>query len=180
MASYAILKSDIIKVSADAIVYSANTNLMKGSGISRAVFMAAGDMELMQALRRFGQLPEGEAIITSGYKLPAKYLIHTVTPKYYKQQEGNVALFSQCFFSCLSAAARSNVKTLAVPFIGCGNHGWPLADAVGIMVDTIHWVLERHPEFSIKRVIFVAYDDKQLEVLKRYMAFKKLACELME
>ena len=174
MTVYSVFKSNITRVTADAVVYSANTHLIKGSGMCKDVFNAAGEQELTDALEPYGELPEGEALITSGYNLPAKYLIHTVTPIYYTLQDKNVEIFSYCFVNCLKKAAEHKLKNIAFPCIGCGNHGWPVIEAIRIMVDTISWVLARHPEYGIDKIIFVAYDERQEYELKSYLKIKRL------
>lgn len=167
MVKFTVHKANIINVSADAIVYSANASLKKGSGMSKAVFNAAGEYKLLADLHQFGgHLNEGEAVITRGFDLAAGHIIHTVVPKYYIEREGKYADFSMCFVNSLKVANEHGIKVLAVPCIGTGISGWPLEEAVAIAQDTLMWTLQNHGEYSIKRIMLIGYDDKQYEVLR--------------
>lgn len=166
MVKFTVHKAKIVNVAADAIIYSANADLTKGTGMSKDVFNAAGEYKLISDLRQYrGRLNEGEAVITRGFDLAAGHIIHTVVPKYYIEREGKYADFSMCFVNSLKVANDRNIKILAVPCIGTGASGWPLEECISICLDTLMWTLQNHGEYSIKRIMLIAYDDKQYEML---------------
>lgn len=168
MLKVTVHKANITSVSADAIVFSANRNLIKGSGMSKQVFNAAGEDKMLSDLKQYhAPLPEGEAVITRGFDLPANYIIHTVVPKYYIEREGKIADFSMCFVNSLKIANEKHCKILAIPCLGVGINGWPLEEAVSICLDTVLWTMANHGEYSIKRIMLIAFDDEQYECFKK-------------
>jgi len=173
MAIYQIFKSNITRVTADAIAYSANINLSKGSGISRNIFNGAGERDLLNELK--GNIPvDGDAIITKGYALPARYIIHAVIPYYDKEKENVIPLFSLCIVNTLKVALEKGVKSFAIPCLGTGSRGWNLDISVRIIADTIKWVLDNHPEYSLEKVIFVASNMEQQQALETYLRVKHM------
>lgn len=168
MIKFTVHKANLINVSADAIVNSVNHRLIKGSGMSKAVFEVAGEDNLLKELSKYGgNLDDGQAVVTKGYNLPSRYIIHTVVPSYYIERAGKVANFSMCFVNVLALANEKKVKTLAVPCLGAGINGWPLEEAVSICLDTLMWTLQNHGEYSIKHIMLIAYDDKVYECFKK-------------
>lgn len=168
MVKFTVHKANIINVTADVIINSVNHRLIKGSGMSKAVFEAAGEDTLTNELRKYGcNLNDGQAVITKGINLPAGYIIHTVVPSYYIERAGKVADFSMCFVNMLALANEKKVKTLAVPCLGTGINGWPLEEAISICLDTLMWTLQNHGEYSIKHIMLIAYDDKVYECFKK-------------
>ena len=128
---YLILKNSITDIKCDAVVNSANQYLIKGSGICKSIYEMAGEEDLNKYLEHADSLTEGECIATPGFNLPAKYIFHVLTPKYYIKNNRNIEKFSQCYASILQAAEYYRCETIAIPCIGTGHHGWP---AVGFVL----------------------------------------------
>ena len=157
-----ILISDITKIATDAIVNSANTALIKGSGICKAIYEAAGEAQLNNCLSQQAKLETGTALVTSAFNLPAHYIIHTVTPKHFLPNNRKYAQLASCYISILKAATYYKLKTIAIPCLGTGHHGWPLKEAAEIAISTIQWYLSRHIDTSIEKIIFVCYNEEQV------------------
>lgn len=172
--SYQVCKSNITRVVAEAIVYSAEDNLSRGKGMSKDIFTIAGEYELKDAVKNIKPLVPGEVAITSAYKLPARNLIHAIIPKYDLNCEDLQTIMSYCFVNCLIEAARNNVRSIAIPVMGTGQKGWPVGESVRIMIDTVKWVLDRHPDCSIGKVIFVAFDKETQQELMLYCRVKHI------
>lgn len=168
MIEYLVTQGDITKDPSDAIVNSANRYLIKGSGICKKIYDGAGEANLDKCL--LGKaIAEGECIVTSAFNLPAKYIFHILTPKYYIQNDKNVELLSLCYSAILAAANQYNCRSIAIPCIGVGHHGWPLDIASVIAMDTLGWVYNRlYSQSSIEKITFCCYTQQQ------YLAYKKL------
>ena len=128
-----IIQADITKIKADAIVNAANSSLLGGGGVDGAIHRAAGP-ELLAECKTLGGCPTGEARITKGYNLPAKYVIHTVGPVY-RGLPGDSELLSQCYRNSFKLAAEKNIKTIAFPAISCGIYGYPIEEACKIALE---------------------------------------------
>lgn len=159
-----ILKGDITRMEVEAIVNAANSRLLGGGGVDGAIHRAAGP-ELLEECRALGGCPTGEARITKGYRLPARYVIHTVGPIYRGRPE-DARLLASCYRSSLSLAAEHGLGSLAFPAISCGIYGYPLADASRIAVDTTLASLTDHP--VIDRVVFVLFSEEDRQVYEDY------------
>ncbi|MEK6303866.1 MAG: O-acetyl-ADP-ribose deacetylase [Acidobacteriota bacterium] len=151
-----LLKADITTLEVDAIVNAANSSLLGGGGVDGAIHRAAGP-ELLAECKTLRGCPTGQAKITLGYKLPAKYVIHTVGPVWQGGGRGEAELLSSCYLSSLRLAIEHGVKTIAFPAISCGVYGYPVEQACEIAVrETADFLTG---EASIERVIFVCFGD---------------------
>ncbi len=170
MSKIEIIQGDITKQEVDAIVNAANCSLLGGGGVDGAIHRAAGP-ELLAECRGLNGCKTGEAKITRGYKLPAKYVIHTPGPVWHGGTKYEPELLSACYISCLELASEYGCKTVDFPSISTGVYRFPLDRASKIAIGTISDFLKFHPE--IERVRMVCFDartkeyyDKALESLK--------------
>jgi O-acetyl-ADP-ribose deacetylase (regulator of RNase III) len=159
-----IQKGDITKFKVDAIVNAANTSLLGGGGVDGAIHRAAGP-ELLEICRKLNGCSTGEAKITPGFKLPAKYVIHTVGPVWGGGNRNEDELLANCYRNSLSRAHENNVKTIAFPSISTGAYRFPLERATRIAVKEVNDFLEKHP--AIEKVIFVCFDDRAYETYEK-------------
>lgn len=152
-----IQKDDITKLKVDAIVNAANTTLLGGGGVDGAIHSAAGP-ELLEECKTLGNCPTGEAKITLGYQLRAKYVIHTVGPVWNGGTVNEDNLLANCYKNSLKIAAENGIKIIAFPAISTGVYHFPLERAVKIAINETKSFLQNNsiPE----RVIFVCFDDK--------------------
>jgi len=157
-----IKQGDITRLTVDAIVNAANTSLRGGGGVDGAIHRAAGP-ELLKECKTIGGCPTGEARITKGYRLPAKYVIHTVGPIYRGRPSDSQQLLS-CYRNSLELAVQHRVSSIAFPAISCGVYGYPITDASRIAIDTTARFLENHA--SIEQVIFVLFSSDDADVYR--------------
>ena len=144
------LRADITTLELDAIVNAANESLLGGGGVDGAIHRAAGP-ELVDECRTLGGCPTGEARITKGYRLPARFVIHTVGPAWHGGDRGEAELLASCYRNCLALAVANGVKTIAFPAISCGIYGYPNDEAARIAMREISAFLDRDP--SIEKVV---------------------------
>ena len=156
MAKIEILRGDITKQEVDAIVNAANTTLLGGGGVDGAIHRAAGP-ELLAECRTLGGCKSGESKITRGYRLPARFVIHTVGPIWRGGTHGEPETLANCYRNSLQVAVENGIKTIAFPAISCGAYGYPLLEAAQIAVKTTREFLIG--EDKIDKVIFVLWSD---------------------
>ena len=141
---YTIIRQDITKMRVDAIVNAANTNLRQGGGVCGAIFQAAGAGSLRAACERLAPIAVGEAVITPGFGLPAKYIIHTAGPVYVDGRQGEEAQLKACYQSSLRLAAENGYESIAFPLISSGIFGYPKREALQAATAAIREFLEGH------------------------------------
>jgi len=159
-------QADITKLKVDAIVNAANTSLLGGGGVDGAIHRAAGP-ELLEECKAIGGCPTGEARITKGYNLPAKYVIHTVGPVY-KGTKQDSQYLTNCYQNSLRLAVKNQIVSIAFPAISCGVYGYPIKDACRIAVDTTCNFMKTNE--LIKKVTFILFSTEDLKIYSDYMA----------
>jgi O-acetyl-ADP-ribose deacetylase (regulator of RNase III) len=151
-----ILRGDITKLEVDAIVNAANTTLLGGGGVDGAIHGAAGS-ELLAECRTLGGCEPGKAKITGAYRLPARFVIHTVGPIWHGGKHGEERTLADCYRNSLKLAVENEIKTIAFPAISCGAYGYPIEEAAHIAFKTTRDFLGTNDE--IKKVIFVVWGE---------------------
>ena len=169
MPNIEIILGDITRQSVDAIVNAANCSLLGGGGVDGAIHRAAGP-ELLAECRTLHGCETGKAKITGGYRLPAKYVIHTPGPVWHGGGYGEAELLASCYRSCLELASQNGCETVDFPSISTGVYHFPLEKAAEIAIGTIAAYLREHPE--IRRVRMVCFDTRTKDFYDR--ALEKL------
>lgn len=149
-----IQTADITTLPVDAIVNAANTTLLGGGGVDGAIHRAAGP-DLLAACRTLGGCPTGQAKITPGFRLPARFVIHTPGPIWHGGGDGEPALLASCYRESLRLAIAHDVQTIAFPAISCGVYGYPIPEAARIAIRTTADVLRTND--TIRQVIFACF-----------------------
>lgn len=150
-----IVQGDITKLDLDAIVNAANTTLLGGGGVDGAIHRTAGS-ELLAECRTLGGCQAGEAKITRGYRLAARFVIHTVGPVWRGGKHGEPETLANCYRNSLQLAVENGIKTIAFPAISCGAYGYPISDAARIAVKATRDFLASKDR--IDKVIFALWD----------------------
>lgn len=159
-----LLKGDITKLNGDAIVNAANTSLLGGGGVDGAIHRAAGP-ELLKECRALGGCKTGDAKITKGYKLPVKWVIHTVGPVWHGGGNEEDKSLANCYRNSLRLAVENNIKTVAFPCISTGVYGFPKERAANIAVRQTKDLLKNNK--TIERVVFVCFDEESFQIYQR-------------
>ena len=162
-----VVRGDLTKLAVDAIVNAANTTLLGGGGVDGAIHRAAGP-ELLDECKTLGGCRPGDAKITRGYLLPARFVIHTVGPVWSGGNRGEPETLANCYCNSLRVARENDVHTIAFPAISCGAYRYPIADAARIAVETTRQFLREND--SISEVIFVVSTDEIESAYQRLLA----------
>jgi O-acetyl-ADP-ribose deacetylase (regulator of RNase III) len=153
-----VRRGDITTEKVDAIVNAANSTLLGGGGVDGAIHRAAGP-ELLAYCRSLGGCPTGEARITPGFRLPARWVIHTVGPVWRGGQRGEDGLLDSCYRQSFRQAASHDVRSLAFPMISTGAYRFPIERACGIAVRAVLDGLACHPSIELVRLVCFSEDD---------------------
>jgi O-acetyl-ADP-ribose deacetylase len=152
-----VVRGDITKQEVDAIVNAANSSLLGGGGVDGAIHRAAGP-ELLAECRTLGGCAPGEAKGTSGHRLAARYVIHTVGPVWHGGNRGEAETLAACHTNALALADELGCRSVAFPAISTGIYGYPIAEAAAVAVTATQEALERHPWIELVR--FVVFNDE--------------------
>lgn len=159
---------DITKQQVEAIVNAADPKLLGGGGVDGAIHQAAGP-RLLDECRALGGCAFGEAKITGGYELPARYVIHAVGPIYHQHRQHAPMLLASAYRSCLELADQHQIRSIAFPAISCGAYGYPLEPAARIAISAIREYLQDHPDTAIEEVRLISFDEQTAEVYRRLL-----------
>ena len=167
MTELSACQADITQLRVDAIVNAANQTLLGGAGVDGAIHRAAGP-QLLEACRQLGGCPTGEARITPGFKLPARFVIHTVGPVWHGGDRDESALLASCYRESLALADAHQLRSIAFPAISTGNYGFPIEQASTIAITSVREAL--HAAASIKQVIFCCFSRRDLQIYQQLLA----------
>ncbi len=167
-----IIRNDIVKMPVDAIVNAANTSLKMGGGVCGAIFSAAGDEKLQAECDSIGKCEVGEAVITSGYGLPARFIIHTVGPVWQGGTSDEALLLHNCYINSMTLALQNKCESIAFPLISSGIYGYPKDRALQIAISSIGEFLLNH-EMTVYLVVYdkkaFALSEKLFSAIEKYI-----------
>ena len=161
-----IVEGDITQLKVDAIVNAANTRMLGGGGVDGAIHRAAGP-ELLEECRTFGGCETGEAKITRGYRLPAKYVIHAVGPVWHGGDRGEPELLRGCYRNSLRLAVENGLQSIAFPSISTGVYGYPIKEATHVALTETKAYLEK--EATIEKIIFACYPPENAAIYHKLL-----------
>ena len=165
-----VIQGDITRLEVDAIVNAANNSLLGGGGVDGAIHRAAGP-KLLDECRKIGGCPTGEARITKGYNLPARYVIHTVGPIYHRMDPFQAErLLTLCYQNSLRLALEYQLSSIAFPAISCGVYGYPIKQACRIAVDTSMGFIQENNE--IKKATFALFSTDDKKIYQDYLSIR--------
>jgi len=165
-----LLQGDITKLNVDTIVNAANSSLMGGGGVDGAIHRAGGPSileECKKIITKQGSCPTGEAVITTGGNLPAKYVIHSVGPVWSGGKKNEAEKLANCYKNSLQLAIDNGIKTIAFPNISTGIYGYPKKEAAEIAVSTVKEFFQNNNVIS--KVIFVCFDEENFQIYQQLL-----------
>jgi len=168
-----VLKGDITTIELDAIVNAANNSLLGGGGVDGAIHRAGGPaiLEACKAIRATqGELRTGEAVMTTGGNLPAKYVIHTVGPVWHSGRQQEELLLHNCYRKSLALADAQDITSIAFPNISTGVYGYPKDKAARVAIEAVRSYFEEHTTSNIKYVAFVCFDDENYKLYQELVS----------
>lgn len=169
-----MVEGDITRQAVDAIVNAANSSLLGGGGVDGAIHRAAGP-ELLAECRMLGGCPTGEAKITQGYRLPARWVIHTVGPIWHGGEQGEDALLASCYRKSLELAEAHGARTIAFPSISTGAYGFPLERAARVAVGAIGRYLSEKGDgqvSALEKIYLVCFGRESFEIHQQALEFR--------
>lgn len=164
-------KGDITKLNVDCIVNAANTELSAGSGVCGAIYDAAGFDDMSRACSAVGGCETGEAIITPGFNLPAKYVVHAVGPVYDARNSNMPELLKSAYLQSLWLAEENGAKSIAFPLISTGVYGYPKREAINIALEAIE-AYQDESSTPVQEIIICTFNDRDTALLQLYLDYK--------
>lgn len=166
-----VIRGDITKIKADAIVNAANSSLLGGGGVDGAIHRAGGPAILEQCIQirnKQGGCKTGEAVITTAGNLPARYVIHTVGPVWQGGHNRERELLSNCYRNVLTIAVEQGIKTLAFPNISTGIYRFPKKEAASLAIAAVQEFVTTHPH-SLEEILFVCFDNENYQLYQQLL-----------